>query len=149
MARSHQPASGPHRTSCLRESMQNSFVPFSVKRCTHAEQRIIISVAFCANRKSLDRSSLVYTSRLTLYIIRDTLKSNLFHKLCFQNCKDHVINYSIACILHECISPRNAKGKTKGNKNKSATSNFSFLSHSESVRKIFITYVVKGRFNLN
>ncbi|XP_054005382.1 cytosolic carboxypeptidase 1-like isoform X2 [Hylaeus anthracinus] len=38
-----------------------------------------------------------------------------------ENCKDHVINYSVACIIHECISPRFTRGKSKGNKNKSAT----------------------------
>lgn len=59
---------GPHRTSCLRGlpaacKTGNPFVPFSLKCCTHAEQRIIISVAFCANRKSLDRSNFVYTNQ--------------------------------------------------------------------------------------
>ncbi|XP_012227413.1 cytosolic carboxypeptidase 1-like isoform X2 [Linepithema humile] len=38
-------------------------------------------------------------------------------------CKDNVANCSIAGILHECISPRVTKGKSKekGSKNKSAT----------------------------
>ncbi|XP_018043707.1 PREDICTED: cytosolic carboxypeptidase 1-like [Atta colombica] len=40
-----------------------------------------------------------------------------------ENCKDYVANCSIAGILHECISPRMIKGKSKerGSKNRSAT----------------------------
>ncbi|XP_076245473.1 cytosolic carboxypeptidase 1 isoform X2 [Calliopsis andreniformis] len=45
-----------------------------------------------------------------------------------ENCKDHVINCSIAGILHECISPRASKGKMKGNKNKSATKSSSRMA---------------------
>ncbi|XP_076221062.1 cytosolic carboxypeptidase 1 isoform X2 [Nomia melanderi] len=44
-----------------------------------------------------------------------------------KNCKDHVINYSIASILRECISYRIPKAKNKGNNNKSATKSSSRL----------------------
>lgn len=101
--------------------IRSSHFPLSVARTQNG--RIIISVAFCANRKSLESFEL-RLHQPNCYIIRDNTLKSLIYLVNFvpQNCKDHVINYSIASILHECISPRNAKGKTKGNKNKSATS---------------------------
>ncbi|XP_031364979.1 cytosolic carboxypeptidase 1-like isoform X4 [Apis dorsata] len=65
-----------------------------------------------------------------------------------ENCKDHVINYSIASILHECISPRNAKGKTKGNKNKSATISSSRMAVMQLINLGITQALIKLLVNL-
>ena len=98
----------------------NPFVLFSVKCCTHAFARLIISVAFSARIGYLSIAFPFdnYDDPRCMKCIR----GGTVRLVCSQNCKDHVINCSIASILHECISPRVARGKTKGNKNKSATS---------------------------
>lgn len=57
-----------------------------------------------------------------------------------------MINYSIASILHECISPRNAKGKTKGNKNKSATSKETIFNFFRAFEKNTFLYLRKIGF---
>ncbi|XP_076636128.1 cytosolic carboxypeptidase 1 isoform X2 [Colletes latitarsis] len=56
-----------------------------------------------------------------------------------ENCKDHVINYSIACIIHKCISPTYTRAKSKGNKNKSATN---FLSIAESSSRMAVMQLI-------
>ncbi|KZC12844.1 Cytosolic carboxypeptidase 1 [Dufourea novaeangliae] len=65
-----------------------------------------------------------------------------------ENCKDHVVNYSIAGILHECISPRIAKGKTKGNKNKSATKSSSRMAVTQLINLGITQVLVKLLINL-
>ncbi|XP_043794368.1 cytosolic carboxypeptidase 1-like isoform X1 [Apis laboriosa] len=65
-----------------------------------------------------------------------------------ENCKDHVINYSIASILHECISTRNAKGKTKGNKNKSATISSSRMAVMQLINLGITQALIKLLVNL-
>ncbi|XP_043591369.1 cytosolic carboxypeptidase 1-like isoform X1 [Bombus pyrosoma] len=65
-----------------------------------------------------------------------------------ENCKDHVINCSIASILHECISPRVAKGKTKGNKNKSATRSSSRMAVMQLINLGITQVLVKLLVNL-
>ncbi|XP_017875220.1 cytosolic carboxypeptidase 1-like isoform X2 [Ceratina calcarata] len=65
-----------------------------------------------------------------------------------ENCKDHVINCSIASILHECISLRAAKGKTKGNKNKSATKSSSRMAVMQLINLGITQVLVKLLVNL-
>ncbi|XP_043526563.1 cytosolic carboxypeptidase 1-like isoform X4 [Frieseomelitta varia] len=65
-----------------------------------------------------------------------------------ENCKDHVINCSIASILHECISPRVARGKTKGNKNKSATRSSSRMAVMQLINLGITQVLVKLLVNL-
>ncbi|KOC68252.1 Cytosolic carboxypeptidase 1 [Habropoda laboriosa] len=65
-----------------------------------------------------------------------------------ENCKDHVINCSIASILHECISPRVAKGKTKGSKNKSATRSSSRMAVMQLINLGVTQVLVKLLVNL-
>ncbi|XP_076668158.1 cytosolic carboxypeptidase 1 isoform X3 [Andrena cerasifolii] len=59
-----------------------------------------------------------------------------------ENCKDHVIDCTIAGILHECISPRAVKGKIKGNKNKSATSNSNFYLATRSSSRMAVMQLI-------
>lgn len=65
-----------------------------------------------------------------------------------ENCKDHVINCSIASILHECISLRAAKGKNKGNKNKSATKSSSRMAVMQLINLGITQVLVKLLVNL-
>ncbi|XP_034173471.2 cytosolic carboxypeptidase 1 isoform X4 [Osmia lignaria lignaria] len=65
-----------------------------------------------------------------------------------ENCKDHVINCSIASILHECVSPRFPKGKSKGNKNKSATKTSSRMAVMQLINLGITQVLVKLLINL-
>ncbi|XP_076751692.1 cytosolic carboxypeptidase 1 isoform X2 [Xylocopa sonorina] len=65
-----------------------------------------------------------------------------------ENCKDHVINCSVASILHECISLRVAKGRTKGNKNKSATRSSSRMAVMQLINLGITQVLVKLLVNL-
>ncbi|XP_048513203.1 cytosolic carboxypeptidase 1-like isoform X2 [Athalia rosae] len=50
-----------------------------------------------------------------------------------ESCKDHIVNCSIAGILHECISPRIGKTKSKGCKNRNTIRNNSKLAVSQLI----------------
>ncbi|XP_014480717.1 PREDICTED: cytosolic carboxypeptidase 1-like isoform X2 [Dinoponera quadriceps] len=67
-----------------------------------------------------------------------------------ENCKDHVADCSIAGILHECISPRasRSKSKKKGSKNKSATRTSSRMAVIQLVNLGITQVLVKLLINL-
>ncbi|XP_076178312.1 cytosolic carboxypeptidase 1 isoform X2 [Ptiloglossa arizonensis] len=65
-----------------------------------------------------------------------------------ENCKDHMINYSIACIIHECISPRFTRGKSKGNKTKSATKSSSRMAVMQLINLGITQVLLKLLINL-
>ncbi|XP_018402970.1 PREDICTED: cytosolic carboxypeptidase 1-like [Cyphomyrmex costatus] len=67
-----------------------------------------------------------------------------------ENCKDHVANCSIAGILHECISPRIIKGKSKerGSKNRSATRTSSRMAVIQLINLGITQVLVKLLINL-
>ncbi|XP_011867871.1 PREDICTED: cytosolic carboxypeptidase 1-like isoform X4 [Vollenhovia emeryi] len=67
-----------------------------------------------------------------------------------ENCKDHVANYSVTGILHECISPRVTKGKSKerGSKNKSATRTSSRMAVIQLINLGITQVLVKLLINL-
>ncbi|XP_018303936.1 cytosolic carboxypeptidase 1 isoform X2 [Mycetomoellerius zeteki] len=67
-----------------------------------------------------------------------------------ENCKDHVANCSIAGILHECISPRIIKGKSKerGSKNRNATRTSSRMAVIQLINLGITQVLVKLLINL-
>ncbi|XP_018377160.1 PREDICTED: cytosolic carboxypeptidase 1-like isoform X2 [Trachymyrmex cornetzi] len=67
-----------------------------------------------------------------------------------ENCKDHVANCSIAGILHECISPRMIKGKSKerGSKNRNATRTSSRMAVIQLINLGITQVLVKLLINL-
>ncbi|XP_012141750.1 cytosolic carboxypeptidase 1 isoform X3 [Megachile rotundata] len=65
-----------------------------------------------------------------------------------ENCKDHVINCSIASIIHECVSPRVPKGKSKGMKNKSVTKTSSRMAVMQLINLGITQVLVKLLINL-
>ncbi|XP_071627062.1 cytosolic carboxypeptidase 1 isoform X2 [Temnothorax longispinosus] len=67
-----------------------------------------------------------------------------------ENCKDHVANCSVTSILHECISPRVTKGKSKerGSKNRSATRTSSRMAVIQLINLGITQVLVKLLINL-
>ncbi|XP_029156275.1 cytosolic carboxypeptidase 1-like isoform X2 [Nylanderia fulva] len=67
-----------------------------------------------------------------------------------ENCKDHVANCSITGILHECISPRVTKGKSKekASKNKSTTRTSSRMAVIQLINLGITQVLVKLLINL-
>ncbi|XP_039308178.1 cytosolic carboxypeptidase 1 isoform X7 [Solenopsis invicta] len=67
-----------------------------------------------------------------------------------ENCKDHVANCSIIGILHECISPRvtRCKSKERGSKNKSATRTSSRMAVIQLINLGITQVLVKLLINL-
>ncbi|XP_046827934.1 cytosolic carboxypeptidase 1-like isoform X2 [Vespa crabro] len=65
-----------------------------------------------------------------------------------ENSKDYVLNCSITGILHECISPKMTKGKSKGNKNKNATRNSNRMAVIQLINSGITQVLVKLLMNL-
>ncbi|XP_011632077.1 cytosolic carboxypeptidase 1-like isoform X2 [Pogonomyrmex barbatus] len=70
--------------------------------------------------------------------------------MALENCKDHVANCSIAGILHECISPRVTKSKSKerGSKNKNTTRTSSRMAVIQLINLGITQVLVKLLINL-
>ncbi|KAF7391837.1 hypothetical protein HZH68_011380 [Vespula germanica] len=65
-----------------------------------------------------------------------------------ENSKDYMLNCSIAGILHECISPKITKGKSKGSKNKNATRNSNRMAVIQLINSGITQVLVKLLMNL-
>ncbi|XP_032686214.1 cytosolic carboxypeptidase 1-like isoform X3 [Odontomachus brunneus] len=91
--------------------------------------------------------------------MRERTLEKLWHKnsgamesfiVALENCKDYVADCSIAGILHECISPRASKSKSKkkGSKNKSATRTSSRMAVIQLINLGITQVLVKLLINL-
>ncbi|XP_043505081.1 cytosolic carboxypeptidase 4-like isoform X1 [Polistes fuscatus] len=64
------------------------------------------------------------------------------------HCKDLVVIYSIAAILHECIMPKVTIGKSKGSKTKSATKSSSRIAVIQLINLGITQVLVKNLMNI-